>query len=436
MLPGGETRVFHNVVAPIRDEAVALGILGINLDITERKKNESALLRAKDQAEAANRAKSSFLANMSHEIRTPLNGLLGMLQLIRFGNLSAEQQQYVEMAERSGRRLTGLLGDILDLSRIESGRMPIQAAPFALVDVCTALAETFSPLRLEKNLAFSLKIDEAIPQVLVGDELRVRQVLFNLIGNAMKFTDRGEVRGEVSLIAPPPNGGVRLLFIISDTGIGIPDDKLDQICSPFTQVDQDYTRAHQGAGLGLAIARQLVLAMGGTLTFESTANQGTSVYLMLPLGVPDHALRPVKPSQGWRERPSAAMRILLVEDEEISRLSARLILERLGHAVVTANDGKEALEALRKSVYDCVLMDVQMDVMGGVETTKNIRSGVSGVLDAQVPIIALTAYAMTGDREKFIGVGMNDYVTKPVQLEDLKNALWRVAEEQGKGSTP
>jgi two-component system sensor histidine kinase EvgS len=399
-------------------------VLSMAFDITDLKRLERDLLQAKDIAENANRSKSEFLANMSHEIRTPLNGMLGMLQVIKASGLSNEVECYADMALRAGQRLTSLLGDILDLSRIEAGRMPIASQPFALANIFIALSETFSPLNMSKRLSFVISVAPDVPPTLVGDEIRVRQVLFNLVGNAIKFTDQGEVKIEVSSLLPHPSGMVRLLFMVSDSGPGIPEAKLDLICKPFVQVSGDFTRSHQGAGLGLAIALRLVNAMGGTLTFESTESRGTTVYLTLPFDLAAHAVAAPQPRPEGETR--APLRLLLVEDEEINRLSARLILEKKGHQVVTANNGEEALNALRGSPYDCVLMDVQMDVMDGVEATKRIRSGSSGVLDAQVPIIAMTAYVLTGDREKFIEAGMNDYVAKPVQVEELQQTLARV----------
>jgi PAS domain S-box-containing protein len=396
-------------------------------DITKERRAEAALVVAKEAAEASNRAKSQFLANMSHEIRTPLNGVLGMLQLIRTSGVSAEVEGYVEMAVRAGLRLTGLLGDILDLARMEAGRLHIVREPFALTDLTNAVAETFSPMQHSDRLRFVLSAAPDMPARLVGDEIRVRQILFNLVGNAIKFTERGEVRLEISLLPPHPTGLARLLFIVSDTGLGIADSKLAEIINPFVQVAEDFTRAHQGAGLGLSITSRLVLAMGGTLTFESALGQGTSVYVVLPFGIPAPATALDEPKQEPVGATLPALRILLVEDEEISRLSARLALVKQGHLVATATNGAEALEALRASAYDCVLMDVQMDAMDGVQATTSIRSGNSGVLDAQIPIIAMTAYAMAGDRERFLDAGMDDYVSKPIQEEEFQKALQRVA---------
>jgi len=402
-------------------------IIHVSTDITEIKATQSSLLAAKEAAEVASKAKSAFLANMSHEIRTPLNGLLGMLHLIREHSNSSEVECYVEMAARSGRRLTSLLGDILDLSRIEAGRMPIKHKPFALANIFIALSETFSPMHMSKQLSFSISADQNVPTDLLGDEVRVRQILFNLIGNAMKFTDQGEVRLEVSTLLPHPSGEVRLLFVVSDTGPGIPEQKINIICSPFTQVSEDLNRSHQGAGLGLSIAQHLVSAIGGTLTFDSTVGQGTSVYLTLPFGVPEHT-RTLPPSQ---ERPpddaNLPLKILLVEDDEISRISAKLALEKMGHQVATADNGEKALEMLQRSRYDCVLMDIQMDTMDGIEATKRIRSGNSAVLDEQIPIIAMTAYAMAGDRERFLEAGMDDYVAKPINISEMKRTLAKIS---------
>ncbi len=423
--------IFLVTVTPVFDDSGEIErIIHVATDITQLKDAEKALTVAKDHAEAANRAKSEFLANMSHEIRTPLTGMIGMLQLIKANKGLTDVDVYAEMGIRAGNRLTNLLGDILDLSRIEAGRLPIARKPFALANIFTALAETFSPMNFSKSLPLVINATTDVPTDVVGDEVRVRQILFNLVGNAMKFTDQGEVRVEISTLQPHPSGLARLLFIVSDTGLGIPDENIGQICAPFTQVSEDFTRSQQGAGLGLAIARKLIRAMGGTLTFDSTEGQGTSVYLVLPFRIPERAAIPLAATPVPREGNVVSRHLLLVEDDEICRVSARLTLEKMGHHVVTAVNGAEALDALRTIAFDCVLMDIQMDVMDGVEATRRIRSGNSGVLDAQVPIIAMTAFAMTGDREKFLEAGMNDYIAKPVHHEELKTALARVISTQ------
>jgi len=304
--------------------------------------------------------------------------------------------------------------------------------PFALASILTALSETFSPMHFSKPLTFVIRVNANVPPIIIGDEVRVRQVLFNLIGNAMKFTDQGDVNLEISLLPAPSAGMTRLLFMLSDTGAGIPDDKLGQICQPFVQVSRDYKRSQQGAGLGLSITLRLINAMAGSLTFESTEGLGTNVYLSLPFKLPALEFPPVAPQIVLDSETLSPLRILLVEDDETSQLSARLILEKKRHQVVIANNGVEALEALRGSTFDCVLMDVQMNVMDGVEATRKIRNGSAGALDAHVPIIAMTAFAMTGDRERFIEEGMDDYIAKPVQVEELIKALERVIKKRGK----
>ncbi len=411
------------------------GALVFALEISERRMTRAALLAAKQAAETANRAKSEFLANMSHEIRTPLNGLLGMLQLLLTTRLDAEQKEYTDVALRSGSRLTRLLSDILDLSRIEAGRILITEGIFRLSDIMSSLKDTFRPLCLEKGLKLATSFEPEVPDFLTGDEVRIRQVLFNLVGNALKFTQAGEVQVRVSTLAPVSQERVRLLFMISDTGVGIPDDQLATVCDPFTQVESSYTRTQQGAGLGLAITKRLVNLMQGTLSIESEENQGTTVYCMLPMGLPRTRPQTLFPDAPAVHDPRA-YRILLAEDDPVSQIGIRRFLEKSGCQVTAVSDGRQALSALRDGPYDCVLMDVQMPVLDGVSATRVIRNDPSGIIDPKIPVVAMTAYAMTGDRELFLGAGMDDYLAKPVDMDLLLQTIEQVVARRGKEKNP
>ena len=393
------------------------------MDITDRKRAELFSLAAKEAAEAANMAKSEFLANMSHEIRTPLNGVLGMLHLLKEGATPAEQITYSNMAHDAASRLLSLLNDILDFSRLEAGRVTLDSAPFLLNDIFNAVGNVFQLASRAKQLELTFNIAPGTPQRLLGDEARVRQILFNLVGNSIKFTPAGSVRVE-AWSRPFGKGKLHLYISVSDTGIGIPDDKVDHVFQRFTQTDASYTRQYEGAGLGLAIVKRLTQVMGGNIAVDSTLGMGTTIYLHLPMAaVPEMTVVEAPPSLdiGDKER---RLSILVAEDEEVSQFAIRMLLARMGHEVVCVDNGRKAVEAVRQGRFDCVLMDIQMPEMNGVEATEHIRALPGG---AGVWIIALTAYALTGDREKFMAVGLNDYISKPVQAQELREVLARVA---------
>ena len=394
-------------------------------DISNRKTMEDQLIRAKLEAEAANRTKSEFLANMSHEIRTPLNGISGMMQLLQTTALDQEQEEYVDMAVRSTNRLTRLLTDILDISRIETGRLEFERKEFLVRDLAQSVTELFDVIYKDKHVPLVCRIDPDTPQTLVGDEARIRQILFNLVGNAFKFTDRGAITLEIYPIDSPTSAGLRVAFSVHDTGIGIPEDRLKDLFTPFVQVDTAYSRAYQGAGLGLAIVKRLVTLMEGHIIMDTLPGEGTSAHVILPFGRNGKASPESNAQPAAAASPLPAASVLLVEDDLSNQYFMQRLLEKAGVRSATAENGLEALERWESGDFDCILMDIQMPVMDGIEATKAIRNSDAGA-KADIPIIALTSFAMAGDREKFLAAGMNDYLSKPVHLDDLKAALDRV----------
>ena len=398
-------------------------------DVTEQKKTLDRLhlttLRAQDlaeQSQAASKAKSEFLANMSHEIRTPLNGVQGMLQLLQTTPLNDEQFQYVTMALKSSDRLTTLLSDILDLSRIEAGKMTVHNVEFNPAELKEAVLDLFVLAAREKSLSFDFQVHPGFPPLVVGDDVRLRQILFNLVGNAIKFTSSGRVNVDLSPLPSPCGDRLQILLCVSDTGPGVPDDKLNEIFEPFVQADGSYVRNHQGAGLGLSIVRRLVLLMGGTLAIDSTPGEGTTICLAIPVEKPQNVPRDIKQRRHESSRQSR-LQILFVEDDSVNLLAGCSLLEKLGHHVTTATTGQEAVQLAQAHHFDLIIMDIQMPVMDGVTATRIIRTASGLACPPDTPIIAMTAYAMSGDRERFLGAGMNAYLGKPVHLEELRQAI-------------
>lgn len=400
-------------------------LLAVVRDISERKLAVTELQRTRDAAQAATIAKNEFLANMSHEVRTPLNGIMGISQLLRTTPLSAEQQGYMDMLDSSARNLLVLINDILDISKIEAGCLTIQQSPFSPAKLLREIKELYEKAAAEKGIDLELELDGTLPNALVGDPLRLKQILVNLLGNAVKFTSHGGVRLSLTCSSDAAQGD-RFLFEVSDSGIGMSEETLQKIFNPFTQADASTSRVHGGSGLGLAICRRLSELMGGSIRAESSPGNGSRFLVELPFArYTGQETEQTEETPASPVVPLAPLRLLLVEDQEVNRAFVQRLLERQGHRVDPAADGLMALDLLERERYDLMLLDIQMPGMGGEEVIGRVRDRERQSGD-HLPTIALTAHALAGDREKLISAGFDGYVAKPVQMDQLLAEMGRV----------
>ncbi|MCU0619288.1 MAG: ATP-binding protein, partial [Gemmatimonadaceae bacterium] len=407
-------------------------IHGVSIDDSDRIEREERLVRLKEEAESAARTKSAFLANMSHELRTPLNGVLGMLELLIAGSLDPTFERYARTAHASGASLLHLLDDILDLSKVEAGKLELVTAPFdpraLLVEAC----ELFRRRAEDRGLALRLEGVATLPASVVGDEWRIRQVLLNLLGNAIKFTEFGEVVVTAAADATPD--GTRLRFEVCDTGIGIPATVQARLFEPFAQGDSSTTRRFGGSGLGLSITRELVALMEGTLDFTSVEGQGTTFRVTLPLRL-GSAAGVARPLVATTDADAlvpplraalAGRRLLVVEDHAVNRTVVLEMLRPLDVPVDVAVDGAEGVAAIERTRYDLVLLDHQMPVMDGLTAAATIRRRAASLPGGTSPVlVAMTASAMRGDRERCLEAGMHDYLAKPLSRHALFEMLTR-----------
>ncbi len=413
----GHTVEVLTTIAPIIINQTKVGFYIIVKDITEQK----SLLIAKEAAESTTRAKSEFLAMMSHEIRTPMNGVLGMADLLlEISEPGSVQREYLEIIRQSGDTLLNIINDILDFSKNEAGKTALHEEPFTL-GTCMESALELLMLKAEaKQLSIQVEVEPGLPQRVIGDADRLKQILFNLVGNAVKFTDAGGVSIHARTKARTADN-VTLEFTVADTGIGIPESARDRLFEPFFQIDQFMSRRHEGTGLGLAITKQLVELMGGSIALDTrTSGPGATFVFTVTLGVEDKAggTHPEQTGPAAQGRP---LRVLVAEDNEINQLVLRKILEKRGYTVDVAADGLQVLRKLDDSAYDLIFMDVQMPGMSGLEATRKIRETVPP--DRMPVIIAVTANALKGDREQCLEAGMDEYISKPLRSEVLNHVI-------------
>ncbi|MGL1861187.1 MAG: response regulator [Pseudodesulfovibrio sp.] len=456
-------RTFHLQCSPMTDSSSERMIMVLGIDITARKRAEDALKKAHDKledrvrkrtkdlekanseltnkstrlvgamkkADSATRAKSSFLANMSHEIRTPLNAVLGMAELALREADGQKKNDYLKRVMEAGNSLLSVINDVLDFSKIEARKLTLEAIDFDIRRTISSALDIHRLQAMGKGLNLTFDIDENVPQALVGDPSRLRQVIINLVSNAIKFTETGGIDVSLSLVAEPAThkrgDEITVDFAIADTGIGIPSDKQLAIFKSFLQADDSVTRKHGGTGLGLAICTLLVELMHGNLSVTSSEGNGSTFSFSARFNVGDPAAihNELDEELDIETMGLTNLKVLLADDNELNRELASTLLIEQGFQCVSVENGVQALEAVKNEAFDIILMDVQMPIMDGISATRAIRNHNSGALDPDIPIVALTAHALKGDRERFLEAGMNDYIAKPIKLSEFYATIVR-----------